>query len=125
MLNSRPRDIPLVGVSLEATRHAFNAFASLGHLFPMYIHELDDGSKITRSESASAAINKITKSLSDGKTSYSFRHSLVNRLVRSGCPLEVHYQITGHALGSVNEKHYNRSQIPLRTKLKNLDAIAL
>lgn len=121
--NSRPRDIPLVGVSLEATRHAFNAFASVDHLFPMYIHELDDGSIITRSESASAAINKITKSLSDGKTSYSFRHSLVNRLVRSGCPLEVHYQITGHALGSVNEKHYNRSQIPLHQKQKWLNEI--
>jgi integrase len=123
--NSRPRDIPLVGVSLAATRHAFKAFASLDHLFPMYIHELDDGSLITRSESASAAINKITKSLSDGKTSYSFRHSLVNRLVRSGCPLEVHYQITGHALGSVNEKHYNRSQWPIEDKRRWLERIGV
>lgn len=123
--NSRPRDIPLVGISLEATRHAFNAFASLDYLFPMYIRELDDGSVITMSESASAAINKVTKSESDGKTSYSFRHSLVNRLVRSGCPLEVHYQITGHSLSSVNEKHYNKSQTPLAQKLEWVKEIAI
>lgn len=118
---SRPRQLPLVGVSLDAAKKALSRITEGDTmLFERYF----DGTEV-KVESASAAVNKLVKPLSDGKTSHSFRHSMVNRLQREGTDLLTHYQITGHSLKTVNERSYNRSEIPLAQKLEALIKVAV
>lgn len=63
---ARHREIPLVGIALEAAkRHPTG--------FPRYCRP-------NGSEALSSAANKIIQSVAPGKTTYSFRHRLVDRL---------------------------------------------
>ncbi|WP_342585709.1 DUF6538 domain-containing protein [Agrobacterium bohemicum] len=63
---ARHRDIPLVGVALEAAKRHPNGF-------PRYCRS-------GGSEALSSAANKIIKSVAPGKTTYSFRHRLFDLL---------------------------------------------
>lgn len=83
------RDVPLVGVSLWAGRRALEVSPD-GWLFPRYAS--DGNIKATHGENT---INKWLKKLA-GKTSHSFRHSLLDRLRDSGCPIDAAQQAVGH-----------------------------
>jgi len=83
------RVVPLVGISLWAakkiklkgpTKNIFSDFLSKG-TNKIYILEY--------------SINKLLKSLTNGKTSYSFRLTLINRLKNINCPEEVILEILG------------------------------
>jgi integrase len=96
------RRVPLVGVALEAVKHAL-ALPRNGQgedkgngLFEQYAHERGN-------DSASAAVNKRLAPW--GITSHSFRHTMEDRLREAGCPEDVRNAIQGHTNGSAAEKY--------------------
>ena len=90
------REVPLVGVSLDAMKVALKLPRKNDALFPAYAKE-------NGGTNASAAVNKILKPW--GITSKGFRHSLKDRLREVGCPKDVRDAIQGHENGDVAETY--------------------
>lgn len=88
------RDVPLVGVSLWSAQRSLQA-SPKGWLFPRYA---SDGN--IRATSAENTHNKWLKGLT-GKTSHSFRHTLLDRLRDSGCPEDAAKQMVGHGARTI------------------------
>ena len=96
---SSVRTIPLVGAALWASERLLTA-SRRGLLFPNYC----DG-KITKSNSASAALNKWLKPrVPQGCVVHSFRHSFRDRLRAVECPSEIIDQMGGWSSSSVGSK---------------------
>ena len=92
------RKVPLVGCSLWAAKQALTASSS-HYLFPKYCN--DRGCK---SNSASAALNKWLKVVSDSNyVIHSFRHSMRDRLRAVDCPSDMLDQIGGWSSGKVGD----------------------
>jgi integrase len=96
------RCVPLVGVALEAAKHAL-ALPRNGQgedkgkgLFTQYAHKKGN-------TSASAAVNKRLAPWE--MTSHSFRHTMKDRLREASCPVDIQNAIQGHTNGSVAEKY--------------------
>ena len=96
---SSTRQIPLVGASLWAAKRIKENNNGSLYVFPRYT-----SNKETKSNSASAAINKWLKSrVPEGCVIHSFRHSLRDRLRAVQCPSDVIDQIGGWSLRSVGQ----------------------
>jgi len=93
---SSKREFPLVGLSLDAMKHALALPRTNDALFPSY------GRKRGQ-DSASAAVNKRLQKWDI--TSKSFRHSLKDRLREVGCPKDVRDAIQGHENGEIAETY--------------------
>jgi len=97
---SSVRTIPLVGAALWASESLLTA-SKRGLLFPRYC----DG-KITKSNSASAALNKWLKPrVPQGCVVHSFRHSFRDRLRAVECPSEIIDQLGGWSSNLVGTKY--------------------
>lgn len=108
------RRVPVVGVALDALRHAVKLpRAGLG-LFEAY-------AKPRGNDSASAAVNKRLEKW--GITSHSFRHAMKDRLREAGCTSDIRDAIQGHSKGNVAET-YGQGHT-LRTMLGWLTKIAV
>ncbi len=95
---SSTRTIPLVGAALWASERLLES-SDNGFLFSKYC----DG-KITKSNSASAALNKWLKPrVPDGCVVHSFRHSFRDRLRHVDCPAEIIDVLGGWTLNSVGQ----------------------
>lgn len=79
---SRIRDIPLIGRALEEMRKFPNGF--------------DEFRKNNGSEELSRLSNPIIKSAVDDRTFYSYRHTMADRLRRSGCNDSLKDALLGH-----------------------------
>lgn len=96
------RNVPLVGIALEAVRHALALPRDASGedqgkgLFQQYARERGN-------DSASAAVNKRLKPW--GMTSHSFRHTMEDRLREAGCPEDIRNAIQGHTNGSAAEQY--------------------
>jgi integrase len=106
---SSERDIPLVGIALEAMRRFPKGFARY----------------FDNEDSFSAAVNKHMKKHgmkpSSRHSVYSFRHSFKDRLRNAECPDELTDELMGHASG---KPKYGDGH-GLKLKLKYLQMIAL
>lgn len=72
------RLIPLVGIGIEAIKHALNnAPTSSPYLFPSFIKVTSNGEEVTNS--ASSIVNKWLKTFSPNYTGHWFRHTLTAR----------------------------------------------
>jgi integrase len=83
------RDVPLVGVALEAAKKAAALAKGKDALFPVYAHERG-------ADTASATVNKRLKPW--GITSHGFRHGMKDLLREVDCPEPLQREIQGHSL---------------------------
>lgn len=90
------RRVPVVGVALEAIRHALALPRTGSGLFDAY-------AKPRGNDTASAAVNK--RLFKWELTSHSFRHTLKDRLREVGCPKDIRDAIQGHSSGDVAETY--------------------
>lgn len=99
---SSTRTIPLVGAALWASERLVESSGN-GFLFTKYC----DG-QITKSNSASAALNKWLKPrVPDGCVIHSFRHSFRDRLRAVECPAEIIDQLGGWTQGTIGARYGN------------------
>jgi integrase len=97
---SSTRKIPLVGAAMWASERLLES-SDNGFLFPKYC----DG-KITKSNSASAALNKWLKPRApEGCVIHSFRHSFRDRLRAVECPNEIIDQLGGWSKSTVGLRY--------------------
>ena len=117
---SSERVIPLVGASLWAAQRIKQNVTG-EYCFPRYTNN-----DRTNSNSASAALNKWIKSLTNNKenTIHGFRHKFRDRLRAVNSPLEMIDQIGGWSLKTVGQGYgdgYQLEQTHLTMKLLRLD----
>lgn len=100
--NVSERHVPLLGVALEAVKHALslprngNGEDKGKGLFQQYAKERGN-------DTASAAVNGRLEPW--GITSHSLRHTMEDRLREVSCPEDVRNAIQGHTNGSAAEKY--------------------
>jgi integrase len=100
------RLVPLVGEALWAVQQA-SASSNTGYLFPSYC----DG-KITKANSASAALNKWLKvHVSKDVVVHSLRHAMRDRLRAVECPADIIDQIGGWSRKGVGESYGRGYQV--------------
>lgn len=117
------RKVPLTGVSLLAAQRLQKEYGG-PDCTPLFTQYNRAGS--TNANSASAAVNKITKRVTaDGLSCHSARHRVNNDLIKAGCPMDVRYSITGHVFSDANAANYTREDIPLDIKVRWLEEIAV
>lgn len=116
---SSKRVIPLVGASLWAAEQIVKHHSS-SHCFPRY--SSDDR---TKSNSASAAINKWLKSIVGKEyVIHGLRHSFRDRLRNANVPTEIIDQLGGWSLQSVGQKYgngFNLAQLYMNMKKISLE----
>ncbi len=88
------RQVPLVGIALDAMRAALSLPRKGQGLFEQY-------AKPRGNDSASQAANKRLKSW--GLTTHDFRHTMKDRLREAGCPKDIRDAIQGHSAQDVAE----------------------
>lgn len=91
---SSSREVPLVGLGLEAAKKALALPREANGLFQKYARERG-------ADTASAAVNKRLKPW--GLTSHSFRHTLKDLLREVDCPKDIRDLIQGHAARDIAE----------------------
>ena len=94
------RLVPLVGVSLEATKVMHRQALHTQFLFPSYTNEMK-----CNGNSASAALNKWMKAYTGQGVVHSFRHSFRDRLRAAEVGTELTDQLGGWALSSVGQSY--------------------
>jgi integrase len=117
------RRVPLLGISLIAAQQLQREYGGDNGtpLFSQYNRKGE-----TNANSASAAVNKITKAHTTNKlSSHSARHRVNNDLIKVGCPIDIRYSITGHTFSDSNSANYSKEDLPLDVKLKWLEEIAV
>ena len=88
----KKRVIPLVGISLLMCKK-IRKFENQDLLFQKYMVKNDFKSLLNREKD----LNKVLKGLSSGKTSLSFKYSIIDRLKEVNCPENVILDIIGQA----------------------------
>ena len=88
----KKRVVPLVGISLLMCKK-IQKFENQDLLFQKYMFKNDFKSLLNREKD----LNKILKKLSSGKTSLSFKYSIIDRLKEVHCPENVILDIIGQA----------------------------
>ena len=100
------RVIPLVGISFDTMIKVKNTNQN-EHLFKNFFN-----SKNNNLFSIKNNINDNIKKLSNGKTSISFKYSLIERLKKIGCPQEIIFEIVGLS----KKESFYRSELNLDIK---------
>lgn len=97
--NSSKRQVPLIGLALEAARHAIAESKHSTALFPAYAGQRGN-------TAASASLNKFIRTrakIDDEKlTAHSLRHTFKDRMRNASIPEDVRDYLQGHANGKVS-----------------------
>ena len=94
---SSERELPLLGVSLEAARLALGLEAGGGRLFP----------RIAKSNPASTVNRWLARTLGEGKASHQTRHAMETRLVLARTDQRLIDQILGHKTGGMGSVYFS------------------
>lgn len=90
------REVPLVGLALEAAKTAVKLAGASKGLFPQYAKERGN-------DSASQAVNKRLAQW--GITSHGFRHAIKDLLREVGCHKDIRDAIQGHAARDIADQY--------------------
>jgi integrase len=94
---SSERALPLLGVSLEATRLALGLAIGGGRLFP----------RIAKSNPASTVNRWLVRTLGEGKASHQTRHAMETRLVLARTDQRLIDSILGHKAGGMGAVYFS------------------
>jgi integrase len=98
---SSARLVPLQGCALWAVQQALAHAGGNPWLFPKY----GESTRPDRADSATEEVNDWIRSLGIDRTSHSFRHSIIDRLLNADISEKLALRLTGHSKRTIHDKY--------------------